>query len=112
MTKIKISLLVLFLLPLLALGCVKQTTPPETALALHHQYNALEETYKSQYTYSSDAEREVLRTKVAPLLDQARQTLILYSDMVLAGEDPTQQRLEIIRLLRQASMKLTGVNYE
>ena len=106
----KINFLPIMLLVLLV-GCVHPGTnysQSDSALALSQQYQALEDTYKSQYTAAGEKEREWLKTEVAPVLDHARQRLIQYNQFVLEGEteEAETQRLMMIRLLRQINNKL------
>ena len=106
----KINFLPIMLLVLLV-GCVYPGTnysESDAALALSQQYQALEDTYKSQYTAAGENEREWLKKEVAPMLDKARQYLIQYNQLILEGEteEAETQRLMMIRLLRQINIKL------
>lgn len=102
-----VGLLFTFLLS----GCEqhRDVPPAEMALTLTDRYEMLEETYKSHYIGAGASEREFMSNEIAPLLDKARQNLILYNELVSEGLEPTEKRLEIIRLLRFATVKLAEV---
>ena len=91
-------------------GCpatqVPITTPVDKSLVLVIQYENLEETYKSQYRFSTPEQQAWLRYHVAPQLDRLRAAVIVYADIVIAGDDATVQRLVVLDLLREVTLNL------
>lgn len=107
MNKIKFLLPLIFLLS----GCAYLglgASQDERSLALSQQYQALELTYKNQYKTANEQERQWLRSNVATVLDEARHYLIRYNQRTLDGKDATDQKLELIHLLRTASSRMLG----
>jgi len=105
----KIKYLIPFLFIFL-IGCVSQqgmVTPVDRSLNYVNQYEVLEATYKNQYNFASEKEKEWLSEKVAPIIDQMRLAVIQYSQLAVLGDDAVETRLEIIRLARMAALKLT-----
>jgi hypothetical protein len=93
------------------LGGQADVSPAGRGLILVDQYNALEATYKSHYRYSSPEVREVMRAKVAPVLDEARAAVVLYADIVagVVGGSTMEQRLAVVDLFRAATLKMVEV---
>jgi hypothetical protein len=90
------------------MGCAThQVSPVDRALIYIDQYEALELTYKNQYDIASEAEKEFLSEKVAPILDSLRMAIIYYTKVVMAGNDDVDARIEIIQLARKAALKLS-----
>ena len=111
MTIPRLALSIILLLCLAACAAM-DTTPSERALALTQQYQSMEDTYKSQYRAAYKQEREWLRQNVAPILDEARQVLQSYNSAVLSGDSATDERLELLRLLRQVNQRLLETDNE
>jgi hypothetical protein len=91
-------------------GCggtqVPIATPVDKSLVLVIQYENLEETYKSQYRFSTPEQQAWLRYHVAPQLDRLRAAVIVYADIVIAGDDATAQRLVVLDLLREVTLNM------
>jgi len=91
-------------------GCggtqVPIATPVDKSLVLVIQYENLEETYKSQYRFSTPEQQAWLRYHVAPQLDRLRAAVIVYADIVIAGDDATVQRLVVLDLLREVTLNM------
>jgi hypothetical protein len=93
------------------LGGQADVSPAGRGLILVDQYEALEATYKSHYRYATPEVREVMRAKVAPVLDEARAAVVLYADIVagVAGGSTMEQRLAVVDLFRAATLKMVEV---
>jgi hypothetical protein len=94
-----------------SLGGQADVSPAGRGLILVDQYNALEATYKSHYRYATPEVREVMRARVAPVLDEARAAVVLYADIVagVAGGSTMEQRLAVVDLFRAATLKMVEV---
>ena len=94
-----------------SLGGQADVSPAGRGLILVDQYEALEATYKSHYRYATAEVREVMRAKVAPVLDEARAAVVLYADIVagVAGGSTMEQRLAVVDLFRAATLKMVEV---
>jgi hypothetical protein len=106
MTRLKFILPIILLALVGCMGGQTHTTPIDRALTYVHQYEALEATYKSQYVVASEKEKKWLSENVAPVLDNMRKALVMYSGLSVTGVDDIDTRLELIRLGRIATQKL------
>lgn len=102
----------IFLMLCLTACAAMNTTPSQRALALTQQYQAMEDTYKSQYRAAGEQERHWLKESIAPVLDETRQAIQAYNKAVLAGDDATEKRLAALRLLRKVNQRLLEINNE
>ena len=105
------SMAILVFFALLFACMAKEMTPEDRVLSLQNQYDALEQTYKSHFTHASEEERIWMQKNIAPVLDNAREALLIYSTLMVA-EDYTEaekKRLEVLNLLREASNRLLEV---
>lgn len=93
-------------------GCAHQgepLTPAGRGLFLTDQYYNLEATYINYLRYADPEAETWARENVGRTLDQMRLALIIYSDVVTAGGDATESRLEVVELMRKALLKMAEV---
>lgn len=88
-------------------GGPKLKTPLDRSLFFTIQYENLEETYKSQYRYSTPEQKIWLRENVAKPLDDLRAAVIIYGNLVTAGGESEAQRIKVIDMIRDITLDLT-----
>ena len=93
-------------------GCAHQgepLTPAGRGLFLVDQYDNMESTYLNYIRYADPEAEAWARVNIGRTLDQMRLALIIYSDVVTAGGDATESRLEVVELMRKALLKMAEV---
>jgi hypothetical protein len=91
-------------------GCAHPDKPPMTpagrGLFLVDQYDNLEATYINYLRYAEPEAEAWARANVGATLDRMRLALIVYAEVVAAGGDATESRLEVVELMRQVLLKM------
>lgn len=113
----RVSIVFVMTVTLLLAGCAHffergLDTAEERAIALMGQYQAVEDTYKTHYTYAGDTTREWMVENIAPKIDEARQYVIVYAQLVEEGAPDKEKRLAALRLLKEINQKLMEVEHE
>lgn len=98
---------------LLLSGCAGYVTDHpeiERPLRLTEAYMDLYEQYEQIYTLTDDETRQYMRENVAPLMNETKDMLVDYNEIVLAGGSDMDKYRLIVRKMRELSSKLSGVD--
>lgn len=97
-------------------GCVSKTVTDypeiERPIQLTEFYLDLYEQYELLYEFSGTDVRNDMKEHIAPLMNEAKEMLIDYNEIIIAGGEDREKKKLIAQKLREISYRLSEVEDE